>query len=100
MERQVEIRLKKSTRKKAKWVVIFLNSLLTIVGAFTGSVALLVLPALLFWVYVLLDKFNPLTKNTDISRIVRKDVKVKNKKTKLVETKENNFYDNSHESGY
>jgi hypothetical protein len=98
MEKQVEIKLKKSTRKKAKWMVIFLNSLLTIIGTFTGSVPLLLLSALLFWVYVLLDKFNPLTKNTDVNKIIKKDVKFKNKK--LVEPEVNNFYDNSHESGY
>ena len=95
MEKKVNFILKKSTRKKTKWVVIFLNTVTTLIGAFTGNLALLYLPALLFWVYVMLDKFNPLTKNTRIGKIVKKE-----KKIKLSKLKETESYDNSHESGY
>lgn len=92
-------KLKKSLRKKLKWYVILFSTLATIIGAFTGHVALLMVTSLTFWIYVVLDKYNPLVKSNDLSKVMHKT-----KKKKVL--KENSddvgvkIYDDSHESGY
>ena len=92
-------KLKKSLRKKLKWVVILTSSLTTLIGAFTGNIALMFVTSLMFWIYVVLDKFNPLVKSNDMSRIIPKP-KVKKDLKKDIDDVGVKFYDDSHESGY
>ena len=95
-------KLKKSTRKKLKWAVILISSLTTLIGAFTGNIALMFVTSLMFWIYVVLDKFNPLTKSDDLSKIVVKPKVKKLKKENLENIDDDGikFYDNSQDSGY
>lgn len=91
-------KLKKSTRKKLKWVVILISTLTTLIGAFTGNLALMFLTSLMFWIYVVLDKFNPLVKSNDMSRVISKP-KIKKEIPKDIDDVGVKFYDDSHESG-
>ena len=95
MTKETKTKLKKSTRKKLKWMVILLTSIATLFGVFTGNLFLFIVPSFSFWFYVILDKFNPLVNGTDMNKIVKKP---KVKKTTIEGGKNN--YDDSHERGY
>lgn len=61
------------TRKNLKWSVIAIATILTFTAIFSGDIYCVVGLIPLFWVYVILDKFNHVTKRAKIDKLYKNE---------------------------
>ena len=61
----------RKTRDNLKWSLIVIGFIITMTGAFTGTVVCFIPLGLMFWLYIILDKFKNVTKKASLGKLYK-----------------------------